>query len=204
MRPLLAIALLIIGAIAAPAQEGTGKAVCSLSATQVPAMGGVKLRMTTEQVLALFPGSAADAEVRSGLSRPGQFGVTSFTVTPDRYQTKEKYAGISRISFTFLDGRVSTFSISYNGPEWPHVDKFVEKVVEGTELPPTEGWAASAGMEAQSKILTCTDFELRVFAGGQGGSLNYVLLNDLAAARTLKERRVKAREKAKQESKPQD
>jgi hypothetical protein len=207
MRLFLAITVLIIGVLAVSAQGvGTGgveKATCSLNAAQVSGMGDLRLGMTPEQVLALFPGSGEDTGLRSDLSRPASpFGVSNFVIRPSKYQSKEKFAGIGQITFTLLDGRVSTFSIGYNGPEWPSVDKFVAKVVEGTNLPPAEQWEAYPGMETQLKYLTCGDFEIRVFAGGQGGNLNYVLLNDLTAAQTLKERRDKARQKAAQGSKP--
>ena len=207
MNLLLAIMLLIIGAPASSAQsDGPGaqdKPVCSLSTTQVPGIGALRLGMTPKQVLALFPGSGEDPEVRSDLSKPASpLGVSGFIIKPSRYQSKDKYAGVSQIALHFLDGRVSSFTISYNGPEWPDVDKFVAKVVEGTNLPPADAWQAYAGMETQLKYLTCTDFEIRVYAGGQGGSQNYVVMSDLGAARTLKERRVKAREKASQEPKP--
>ncbi|MDT7602411.1 MAG: hypothetical protein QOF61_408 [Acidobacteriota bacterium] len=207
MKPFLAVVLLIIGVTAVSAQEGSpgapDKATCSLTVAQVPGVGALRLGMTTEQVLALFPGSREDPEVRSGISRPASpLGVSDFTIRPDRYQSKEKYAGISQITLNLLDGHVSTFSIGYNGPEWPHVDKFVAKFIEGTNLPAADAWEAYAGMETQLKLLTCKDFEIRVFAGGPGGNLNYVLMSDLVAARTLKERRVKAREKPSPGSKP--
>jgi hypothetical protein len=201
MKPLLALVLLISGVSVATAQEGGG--VCGLSTAQVPGIGELRLGMTVEQVLALFPGSSQDAAVRSSLSRPvTPVGTSNFSITPDKYQSKDKYVGVSRIAFSLLDGRVSTISISYDGPEWPNVDKFVEKVTEGTNLPPSGEWRAYPGLDTQLKYLTCTDFEIRVFAGGQGGNLNYVLMNDLTAARTLKDRRLKAREKAGQEPKP--
>jgi len=207
MKLFLAAMLLIVGARAASAQAdgpaAPGKAACDLTMSQVPGVGALKLGMTAEQVLALFPGSAADPEVRADLSRAAnQFGVARFIIRSDRYQSNEKFAGVSRITLSLLDGRVSTFSISYNGPEWPHVDKFVEKVTEGTNLPGADAWEAYDGLDNQLKILKCDDFEIRVFAGGPGGSLNYVLMSDLAAARTLKERRAKAKEKTGQEPKP--
>lgn len=207
MKQFLAVTLLIIGVLAAsPRSDGPSaqdKSVCSLSVAQVPGIGAFRLGMAPEQVLALFPGSSEDQEVRSSLLRPASpLGVSSFIIRPSRYQSKERFAGISQVTFTLLDGRVSTFSISYDGPEWSHVDKFVAKVVEGTNLPPADAWEPYAGMDNQLKTLTCADFEVRVFAGGQGGNLNYVLMSDLVAARTLKERRAKAREKAGQESKP--
>ncbi|HEX6626175.1 MAG TPA: hypothetical protein VF064_20830 [Pyrinomonadaceae bacterium] len=156
-----------------------------------------------EKVLSLFPGSGEDSEVRSSLARPaGPLGVSSLVIRPDRYRSKEKFAGVSQITFTLLDGRISTFSVGYNGPEWPHVDEFVAKIVKGTELPAADAWQAYAGLDNQLKILTCPGFEIRVHAGGEGGNLNYVLMSDREAARTLKERRDKAREKAGQEPKP--
>ena len=58
------------------------------------------------------------------------------------------------------------------------------------------------GMDNQLKILKCSEIEIRVFAGGQGGNLNYVLMKDLEAEKKLKERRDKARANATPESKP--
>ena len=57
-------------------------------------------------------------------------------------------------------------------------------------------------MDTQLKILKCTEIEIRVFAGGQGGSLNYVLMRDLVADKKLKERKDKARQNATPETKP--
>jgi hypothetical protein len=159
--------------------------------------------MTPEQVLGLFPGSREDAEVRSGLAKPASpLGESSFVIKPEKSKSKDKFAGISQISFTLLDGRVYNFSISYNGPEWPHVDNFVAKFAQETSLPTIESWEAFVGLDTQLKLLKCTDFEIRVFAGGPGGNLNYVLVRDLAAVQKLKERRAKAREKAMQPSQP--
>jgi hypothetical protein len=159
--------------------------------------------MTPKEVLALFPGSAEDAELGSSLARPpSQFGVSGFVVRPDRYKSRDTFAGINQITFTLLDGRASSFSVGYNGPEYSHVDKFVAKFIEGTSLPAVDQWSAYVGMDNNLKILKCTEFEIRVFAGGNGGNLNYVLMSDLVADQKLKDRRKKAREKATPETKP--
>ena len=158
--------------------------------------------MTAEEVLKLFPGSSEDAEVRSDLSRPpSQFGVSSFLISPDKYESKEKFVGISQITLRLLDGRVSNFRFSYNGPEYPHVDKFVAKFIEGTNLPAVDQWEPYVGMDNSLKTLKCTDFEIQVFAGGQGGNLNYVDIRDLVADKKLQDRRRKAKEKATPEAK---
>lgn len=175
----------------------SNNAPCSLVMDQAPVINGVKLGMTPEEVLALFPGSSQDADVRSELARPrSPFGVSGLLIRPDKYGSKEKFAGTSQITFSLLDGRVSTINVGYNGPEWPHVDKFVAQFVEGNTLPASDQWEAYVGLDTQMKTLTCKDFEVRIFAGGKGGNLNYVLMRDLVADKTLKDRRAKAKAKA--------
>jgi hypothetical protein len=164
---------------------------------QAPVVHGLRNGLTVDEVLALFPGSKEDAEVRSHLAGPASpLGVSSFLIRPDKYESKEKFAGVSQITFTLLDGRVSKLHIGYNGPEYSHVDKFVQKFVEGTNLPAADVWEPYVGLDTQMKTLKCKDFEIRVFAGGPGGNLNHVIVNDLEAERVLKERRAKARQKA--------
>ena len=170
---------------------------CSLTMAAAPVLKGLKLGMTPDEVLALFPGSKDDAEVKSILSRPlSPLGVSELVIRPAKFESKEKFTGINQITFSLLDGRVSSFTVSYNGPAYAHVDQFVTKFVEGTNLPPPDQWQAYIGLDNQLKILTCKDFEIRVFAGGEGGNLNYVLMRDLEADKRLKDRRKKARESA--------
>jgi len=178
----------------ANAQE---KPTCQLTLTGAPDIKGLRLGMTAEEVLALFPGSKEDAEVRSDLTRPpSQFGESQFVIRPAKYESKDKFAGISRITFTLLDGHVANFTIGYDGPEYSHVDKFVAKFIEGTNLPAADQWVPYVGMDNSLKILKCTDFEIRIFNGGQGGNLNYALVKDLEAEKKLKKRMDKAEEKA--------
>jgi hypothetical protein len=173
------------------------KTPCTLTLAGAPDIKGLRLGMTLDQVLALFPGSEDDAEVRMSLSKPpSQLGSSSFLIKPEKYGSKDTFTGTSQIAFALLDGRVLNFTVSYNGPQFSHVDKFVAKFVEGTNLPPVDQWAPYVGMDNQLKILKCAEFEVRVFAGGQGGNLNYVSVKDLVADKKLQERRKKASEQA--------
>src|SRR6266516_2161894 len=179
------------------------KATCDLTMDQAPVINGLELGMTADQVLALFPGSADDAEVRSSLSRPpNKFGGSSFVIRPAKYDSKDKFAGIIQIVFRLLDGRVSAIYVGYSGPQWSHVDKFVAKFTEGTNLPPSDQWQAYIGMDTQLKTLKCVDFDIRVFAGDKGGNLNYVDMRDVKAEKKLSERTDKATEKATPGAKP--
>jgi hypothetical protein len=175
---------------------------CGLTMDQAPVVNDLHLGMTAEEVTALFPGSKGDAELRSSLSATSKFGTSGFMIRPANYETKDKYAGISQITFALLDGRVSKFYVGYNGPEYSHVDKFVARFTEGTNLPSADQWEVYVGLDTQLKTLTCKDFEVSVFAGGKGGNLNYVQMTDLEAGKKLKDRKAKARAKAKPETKP--
>jgi hypothetical protein len=175
-------------------QEGTP---CTLKPSEAPAINRLKLGMTVEEILALFPGSKEDAELRSVLSRPpGPLRNATFPITPAKYRSAADFKDISRITFTLLDERLSNFTVSYNGPEWPHVDKFVEHFVADKDLPKADQWEPYVGMETQMKTLTCDGFSIRIFHGGEGGNLNYVLVTDVEAEKKLRERRKKAREQA--------
>ena len=160
-------------------------------------MGALKLGMTQEEVLAVFPGIKDDPELRPQLSRPpSRLGVSNFVIQASKLEPGDKFNAFTHFTFNLLDGRVSSMNIGYNGPAYSKVDEFVTRFVEGTNLPPADQWQPYTGMDNQLKILTCKDFEVRVFAGGQDGNLNYVLLTDLEADRRLKDRRAKAREQA--------
>ncbi len=183
------------------ANAGTGndqqQSNCALTKAVAPVLNGLRLGMTPDEVLALFPGSKADDKLRPDVNiAETKFGNSSFIVRPSLYETKENFKGIRQITFAFLDSRVSSINIGYEGPAYPHVDQFVTRFVEGTSLPPADQWQGYVGLDNQLKILTCKDFEVRVFAGGEGGNLNYVLLTDLEADKKLKERRAKAKAQA--------
>jgi len=184
-----------------PAQTNSANAqekpTCQLTLAGAPDIKGLRLGMTSEEALTLFPGSKEDTEVRAFLSRPpSEFGESELLIRPAKYESKDKFAGINQITLSLLDGRVSNFTVGYNGPEYSHVDKFVAKFIERTNLPAADQWEAYVGMDTQMKTLKCTDFEIRVFAGGKAGNLNYALMRDLVADKKLQERQKKAEEKA--------
>lgn len=198
MKQFLAIGLLLLGAsfVSAQTDDGGARAVCTMTIGQAPVISGIKLGMTTEQLLALFPGSREDKEVSNALSRPAnQFGASTFSIRPEKYASKTKFAGVTQINFSLLDGRLATYTVNYNGPEWKHVDQFVTKFSGETHLPAADAWEAQVGMDTQLKILKCKDFEVTVFAGGKNvQNINYVMVRDAASQKTIKERKEKARE----------
>lgn len=181
---------------APPADPGAaGRLAASrMTVAQSPSILGLRLGMTTEQALSLFPGITNDAEIRSSLSRPAsKLGISNLTISPGKYSGAKTFERVTQINLTFLDGRVFNLNVGYNGPLWGHVDEFVAKFSEETRLPGADSWDAYVGMDTQLKTLRGMDFEVTIFAGGENVNINYVNLRDLTAQQILKERRARNR-----------
>jgi hypothetical protein len=203
VKQFLAVGLLLIGASfivsgqTAREIDEQAEPACKMTLAQAPVTNGIKLGMTRDQVLALFPGSREDSELRASLYRPANpSGETTFSINPERYASKAKFPRVTLIRFTLMDDHVSSFNVSYDGPQWAHVDEFIEKLSAVTKLPGADAWDPYVGMDTQLKTLTCKGFVISLFAGGKNvHNINYVELKDRAAQKLIKERRAKAREK---------
>jgi hypothetical protein len=203
VKQFLAVGLLMIGAsliVSGQTMRETdeqAEPACTMTLAQSPVMSGIKLGMTQDQILALFPGSSEDSELRASLNRPANpSGETAFSINPGLYGSKSKFAGVTLIKFTLMDNHLSSFNVSYAGPQWAHVDEFIEKLAAATKLPGPNAWSPYVGMDTQLKTLTCKGFVISLFAGGKNvHNINYVDLKDRAAQKIIKERRAKAREK---------
>ena len=168
-------------------------APCSLKKTHAPVVLGLQLGMTREEILGLFPGSKNDPDLQRFLTRaPEPHGEGELMLRPSKYLSADTVGRIKHVIFGMLDDRAYSLNIAYDGPAWPHVDRFVENFVAGSNLPAADQWQPYVGFDDQMKTLTCADFSIRVFAGGSGGNLNYVLLEDGEAKKELEERRKNA------------
>jgi hypothetical protein len=169
------------------------KVPCTLTLVGSPIINGLRLGMTSDEILTLFPGSKDDPDVRRYLVRPPDpFGDAELMIRPSKYQSKDDPVRIKQISFGLLNGKAYTINIGFNGPAYAHVDRFVEALSKEATLPPLNEWEDYVGMSGQMKTLSCKEFEVQVFAGGPGGNLNYVLLKDLVAEKKLNDLRDKA------------
>jgi len=179
------------------ASNEQGNSNCPLKIANAPAIGGLKVGMTKDEVLAVFPGAREDQEVRALLNKPAnKFGTSEVFLRPEKFGLKDKLPGIDLFTLTFLDNRLFTEHVKFNGPEYPDVDKFVSAFLEGKSLPPLAVWEAYPGLDTQLKSLKCSEFEVQVFAGGPGGNLNYVSVKDLVADKELRDRRAKLKAQA--------
>lgn len=171
---------------------------CSLTLAQSPVIRGLKLGMDMDEVLRQFPGRSEDPYVRSALlSADSQFGLVKFHAPTYQYKSEKRFEGISQFDFEFLDKRLTSLSVQYQGPEWNNVDEFVSKVAEPFNLPSASYWTPTNG--SHGKTLKCAGFEVWVFVGGGSSSLQ---VRNPAAEQIRRDRQTEAKERARKEFKP--
>jgi hypothetical protein len=98
-----------------PSPKNTSK--CSLTAAQAPAIRGIKLGMSAEEIVSIFPGSSQRPEIKMALeSSEGypNYGVARLYFQLPTYPTvaKGRFAGIDGISVTLFDGRVAELQVN--------------------------------------------------------------------------------------------
>jgi hypothetical protein len=151
--------------------------------------------MTIDQTLALFPGAQADSDVRANLARD-YFGAQNAYVDPAKYESKEEFVGVNTIHFSFLDGRLTSFSIRYKGPEWSSDEQFAARVAEALSLPGLGSWKPIPNGLA----LACEGFQIGVSRAGA----NSIHMNDLQVdvGKVVNDRAEVPKEQARRAFKP--
>jgi hypothetical protein len=154
---LVAVVLGLVSSGGAQTSNASGAGECKLKLAQAPAIRGIRLGMSVEEVLAQIPGSEADSNLLANLSRD-YFGSRKVSVRPGSYSTsKEKFAGINAIDLHFLDGRLLSFHVQYSGPEWSSREQFAARVAEVLNLPNVAAWKE---IPNGALALTCDGFEI--------------------------------------------
>jgi hypothetical protein len=173
---------------------------CTLKVAQAPAVRGVKLGMKVDDVLAMFPGSREDIQVKNALTDneiSPKFGVTSFGVAPTQFGGKERFIGISSYYFTFLDGRMVRYGVLYPRPPWPRAEDFVNKIASAFQLSQASNWAID---EQGQRNLTCDGFRVQAMVRDGRGSV--VIMTSDDPYKIARDRKAAAEEKEREEFKP--
>ena len=173
-KALLPILLILIGAVTtAPAQSN-----CSVKIDQLPdapELRGFHLGMTYDQVKTRVP------PIQFG--RADQFGVAKTSINPafDPQFDKASFADVRTISLDFLDGKLVTLWIGYEGTfKWQKLDEFVAGMSRSLNLP--AAWLP----KREARQMTCDGFS--VFASVIAGSPG-IRITDEVAQETIATRR---------------
>lgn len=174
---------------------------CSLTRVQSPEIRGIRLGMTSAQLLALFPEEANRHGIAVAIKqsqRVDNYGVGRFDLRADSGVVNPRLTGINYITIELTDERVTSFHIAYAGPDWKTVDQFVAKLSEVLGLPNVASW--EPGDESR-KSLKCDGFAVDAFAFRDAGE-NWVRVHDTLAPRLVQDRREAAKQKERQAFKP--
>jgi hypothetical protein len=186
-----------------PAPAGPPK--CNLTLAQAPVIRGIRLGMSTDELLALFPRSKEQSDTIKALSyAEARYGVTSLFFGSDKYpENKAMFSNnISYYNITLFDGRVASFSANYNfttqenrSHEWTYMT-WIPKLSETYNLPKPEDWA---GSNANDASITCQGFRMKVNARGNGAAIEII---GPPYDEQIKQRREAASEQLRRDFKP--
>ena len=169
---LVAVALITIPTYRSAASQ-PAQSRCSLTEASSPSVRGLRLGMTAEQVIALFPGSAKDKEMKTALAKArSTTGSETVYLSFDSSTSanKERFAEVGSISVGFYKARVKDLGVEYVGTTWTTVDEWVGKLSETFKLPGLEAWVAGPS-ENPNKVLRCNGIEIEAATQGGGASI---------------------------------
>lgn len=136
---------------------------CNLTREKAPAIRGVKLGLTADELNTLLPGMRQDyKDVMVSATKFPHFG-SAFLNANGVGQD------ILGFSFFLFDGHVVQYTVFYRGsnsvprgPFWPNPDDLIARFADAYHLPGPANWAVDAG----TKVLKCKGFEVTMNASG--------------------------------------
>lgn len=200
-----AFTLLIISAHQLTINAQVTQSRCNMTEATAPVVRGVRLGMTAQELLSLFPGSSERAEIKEAFdkAKPSSGNETMHLhFEPEIYSTKENFKQVDQILAIIHKGRVASFTVVYDGPPygptWRSADEWVAKLSEGFRLPAAQSWTLKME-ENPTKVLKCGGVEIEAVVGGGAGSLTVRSVDYLKQMEPTSEEQ----EKKRREFKPQ-
>lgn len=171
----LAPLLILVSALTVFAQDEK----CSVKLADLPVapeLAGFRMGMTTEQLKTRVP------QVVFG--RADEFEVSKTSINPDFDPRIDKasFAGLRTVSLDFLDGRLTSLWLGYDGSfKWQTVEDFVKGISQSLRLP--NAWTS---WRSRGQQIRCPDFHMTVSIVAEGPSFRIV---DDTAEQTIAARR---------------
>jgi hypothetical protein len=173
---------------------------CNLTEANSPNVRGIRLGLSTQQLLALFPGKIETQNINDALesARAKHLETVSLGLDPESQSSKDRFKGIDSLGVTLYKGRVIDFSVAYYGASFTSVNDWIAKLSEAYHLPGPPDWAAGPD-ETPNKVLKCNGFEVEAAVEGGGASIR---VRDTGYARETEERAKTEAERKRREFKP--
>ena len=193
----LVVLICILTSVSLATAQGIER--CTLMPAQVPELRGLRLGMSLDQVISIFPEIRNDPSFRYVDVEDRQIGfIQNIMVTP---RNESKFDGIALFGFDFLDGRVSHLSVIYrdpsNGMIWRSVEEYAPKVSDVLGLP-HKAWAKFR-REDNELWMQCKGFSVQINALGNSSMIS---IKDSSADTTVRKRKAELEERKRKEFKP--
>jgi len=169
---------------------------CNLKVSNSPSIRGLRLGMTTDQLLDLFPGSRENPKVQSDLTP--YYGRARIDFSYFDYPSP-RFKNVSGVNVVLFDGTVTEVYVSYQGPPWNSVDEMITKVAGALSLPSAENWKSGGD---HAKALKCDGFDMKVTAYQGGTCCSSIHLEIPNIFQKVNDRKAAAEEKARKEFTP--
>lgn len=209
MRPMLTIAVVVLSltpVVDVRNGQASVQSPCVMNAAAAPAVRGLRLGMTAEELVKFFPGLSPRNLVASAQKEPN-YGVARLSFQLDSPSTpqKDQFSGIDSIGIVLFDNQVTEITVRYagdnsypvKGPYWKNVDDFISKLSEAFGLPLARDWL---DRNTWAKTLKCTGFTLNASVDNGTGSIT--LRSTTAYDEIVRQRRLADQEKRRREFKP--
>jgi hypothetical protein len=167
------LSLLAIPAYGRAIDPQPAQSRCSLTEANSPDVRGVRLGMSMDQLLALFPGSSKRKEMKEAVERAKAAAgseVVYLTFDPALDAPGDRFAGVDSVSAGIYKGRVTDINVLYVGPTWRTIDEWVAKLSEAYNLPGMQEWVIGPN-ETPNRMLKCAGIEIEAAIQGGGGSI---------------------------------
>ena len=181
-------------------QSGSsGDSKCSLTRAEAPEIRGIRLGMTPQQLMALFPEDGNQQKIGEAIrqsKRVDAYGYSRLTLQADTPNSNPRFTGVNYIAVDFLDERVTFYHVAYNGPEWKTVRQFVGKLTEAFHLP-SSSWTG----DDQDQQMKCDGFIIN--ASASSGTIgSRVEVRDPSVPQVIRDRREVVKDKERQAFRP--
>lgn len=175
---------------------------CTLKLSQAPAVRGVKLDMTVDELFSVFPGLSEKVAYLMNSDGYPNFGFVAFGITPSNYSTKDRFVGIEQYYVRLFDRRVVGLDVSYppfpTGARWRNTDDLVQIFAESLHLPSYKSWVAEETYPRRK--LDCDGFQIAISAANDRANIGFN--KNAGWEKTQKERLAAFEEQKRHEFKP--
>ena len=183
----------------------TAQPLCPLSIQQAPPIGGLRLGMSVNEALSIFPSLK--------LSPPDKVGVSNAMLNRSELAGNRFFEGVQALLLQFIEGRLYFIHVGYPVTDrWKSSDEFISHITEKLnvygEWKPFYNWQDKNVRDAadlRSAAIECTGFRLSAGIGieGVGGTQSPRFeLEDMNRSRAVRQRAEELRLKESEEKKP--